>query len=257
MKKFSWLFIVIVFVAACSTVAVSGRRQLLLVPESQVVALSAESYNDFMKTAQLSTDKANTALVKKVGSKLSAVVEQYLRENGKESDIANFSWEFSLVKDQQVNAFCMPGGKIVFYDGILPYTQNEAGIAVVMGHEIAHAVAKHSSERLSQQLLANYGASIATAATADKSAATQNTINTLYGLGAQYGVLLPYSRKHEYEADHIGLIFMKMAGYDPNEAIRFWERMSAGGSATVPEFLSTHPSDANRIAKMKEEISKL
>lgn len=257
MKKTSWLLLMILFITACSTVAITGRKQFLLIPESQVVALSINSYNDFMKTATLSTDKTNTALVKKVGTKLSQVVEQYLRENGKEGDIANFSWDFSLVKEQQVNAFCMPGGKIVFYEGILPYTKDETGIAVVMGHEIAHAVAKHSSERLTQQLLANYGAAIANAATAEKSQAAQNTINMLYGLGAQYGVLLPYSRKHEYEADHIGLIFMKMAGYDPHAAISFWERMAAGGGSTTPEFFSTHPSDANRIAKMKETISKL
>jgi predicted Zn-dependent protease len=171
-----------------------------------------------------------------------------------EAGTANYAWEFSLVKDTTVNAFCMPGGKVVFYEGILPMTKTEAGMAVVMGHEIAHAVAKHSNERMSQQMIAQYGASITDVLLSNKPAATRQTINVLYGLGAQVGVILPYSRKHEYEADRLGLIFMAMAGYDPNEAVAFWERMSANGSVSTLEFMSTHPTDQNRIANMKKVL---
>ncbi len=193
-------------------------------------------------------------MVVRVGKKIAAATEAYLKQNGLESEIKNFSWEFNLVKDTAVNAFCMPGGKVVFYEGILPMTKTEAGMAVVMGHEIAHAVAKHSNERMSQQMIAQYGASITDVLLSNKSVATRQTINVLYGLGAQMGVILPYSRKHEYEADRLGLIFMAMAGYDPNEAVAFWERMSANGSGSTLEFMSTHPTDENRIANMKKVL---
>ena len=146
----------------------------------------------------------------------------------------------------------MPGGKVVVFEGILPVTMDETGLAVVMGHEIAHAIAKHSNERLSQQMLAQYGAALTDMLLANKTAATRQTINILYGIGAEVGVILPYSRKHEYEADRLGLIFMAMAGYDPNQAVDFWQRMSANGSGSLFEFLSTHPTDEHRIAKMKE-----
>jgi predicted Zn-dependent protease len=146
----------------------------------------------------------------------------------------------------------MPGGKVVVFEGILPITKNEVGLAVVLGHEIAHAIAKHSNERMSQQMALQYGASITNALLTDKPAQTRSTINTIYGIGAQYGVMLPYSRKHEYEADQLGLIFLAMAGYDPNEAITFWERMAANSQGAPMEFMSTHPSDANRIAKLRE-----
>ena len=229
-------------------------KQLLLVPDSDVVAMSLQSYKQFVDSVPPSTDKVNTALVKKVGAKMASVVEAYMKANGYEADIANLDWEFNLLKDKQVNAFCMPGGKVVFYEGILPMTKTEAGMAVVMGHEIAHAVAKHSNERMSQQMIAQYGASITDVLLSNKPAATRQTINILYGLGAQVGVILPYSRKHEYEADRLGLIFMAMAGYDPNEAVAFWERMSANGSGSTLEFMSTHPTDEKRIANMKNVL---
>lgn len=251
MKKVGVFLSLILFLGACSSVLITGRKQLLLVPDSEVLSMSAQSYKEFIDSVPASTNIVNTQLVKKVGKKISSVVEEYLRNNGQESEIANYAWEFSLVKDDAVNAFCMPGGKVVFFEGILPVAQGEAGIAVVMGHEVAHAVAKHSSERLSQQMLLQYGASLTDVLLANKSEAARVGINSLYGIGAQFGVMLPYSRKHEYEADQLGLVFIAMAGYDPSAAIAFWERMEASSEGSTMEFMSTHPSDANRIAKLK------
>ena len=254
MKKIMAFVFVACLLASCSSVLITGRKQLLLVPDADVLAMSAQSYKQFIDSVPPSKDKVNTALVKKVGKNISTVVEEYLRTNGKEAEIANYAWEFNLVKDTVVNAFCMPGGKVVFFEGILPITKNETGIAVVMGHEVAHAVAKHSSERLSQQMLLQYGASLTDVLLTNKPEATRTGINALYGIGAQFGVMLPFSRKHEYEADQLGLIFLAMAGYDPNEAVAFWERMAANGKNAPMEFMSTHPSDVNRIAKLKEMI---
>lgn len=254
MKKIISLVLITIVLAACSSVLLTGRKQLLLVPDADIVSMSAVSYKQFIDSVPASTNVANTMLVKKVGKKISSVVEDYLRNNGLEEEIANYAWEFNLVKDPSVNAFCMPGGKVVFFEGILPIAKNEAGIAVVMGHEVAHAVAKHSSERLSQEMLLQYGASLTDVLTSNKSEVTRVGINTLFGLGAQFGVMLPYSRKHEYEADQLGLIFIAMAGYDPRQAIDFWERMEANSGGAPVEFMSTHPSDANRIEKLKSYL---
>jgi predicted Zn-dependent protease len=252
MNKTISLLVLAILLSSCSSVLLTGRKQLLLVSDAEVLTSSFQSYKQFIDSVPASKDKVNTALVKKVGKNMSTVVENYLKSTGLEAEIANFAWEFNLVKDTSVNAFCMPGGKVVVFEGILPITKNETGLAVVMGHEIAHAIAKHSNERMSQQMLLQYGATFTDVLLVDKPAATRNTINTIYGIGAQYGVMLPYSRKHEYEADRLGLIFLAMAGYNPNESISFWERMAAKGSNTPLEFMSTHPSDANRIAKLKE-----
>jgi len=254
MKKIFSLVLLTIILAACSNVLITGRKQLILVPDSEILSMSSQSYKEFIDSVPASKDLANTELIKKVGKKISSVVEEYLKNNGHESEIANYAWEFNLVKDTTVNAFCMPGGKVVFFEGILPITKDETGIAVVMGHEVAHAVAKHSSERLSQQLLLQYGASLTDVLLANKTEATRTGVNALYGLGAQFGVMLPYSRKHEYEADQLGLIFIAMAGYDPNESISFWERMAANSKGAPLEFMSTHPSDANRIEKLKEYL---
>lgn len=253
MKKIILLLFVAIFVVACSSVMLTGRRQLNLVPESEVNQMSFASYKQLIDSVPLSTDKTNTALVKKVGSKIAAAVETYMKQNGYESQIANFAWEYNLVKDAQVNAFCMPGGKVVVYDGILPITQNETGLAVVLGHEIAHAIAKHSNERLSQQMITQYGAAILSAAISQKTAAIQQGIGTLYGLGSQVA-LLKYSRTQETEADKLGLIFMAMAGYDPNQALTFWQRMADQSSSKPLELLSTHPSDERRIADIQKEL---
>jgi predicted Zn-dependent protease len=251
------LFFYVLFALAlvsCSTVLLTGRKQLSLVSDSEVLTSSFQSYKQFIDSVPASKDKVNTALVKKVGQKMATVVSKYLTDNGMSADAATYAWEFNLVKDTAVNAFCMPGGKVVVFDGILPITKNEVGLAVVLGHEIAHAVAKHSNERMSQQMVVQYGSALTNMLISDKPAATQSTINLIYGLGAQYGYMLPYSRKHELEADRLGLIFLAMAGYDPNEAITFWGRMAANSQGAPMEFMSTHPSDATRIAQIKQYL---
>lgn len=243
----------LVITAACSTVALTGRKQLNLVSNSEVLTSSFQQYSEFISSAPLSTDKTKTALVERTGKKISDAVERYFKENNMSNVLDGYQWEYKLVKNDQANAFCMPGGKIVVYEGILPYTKDETGLAVVIGHEVAHAVAKHSNERMSQQLLVQVGGEVVNVALSKKSDIMRSLGSTVYGLGAQVGVMLPFSRKHESEADYLGLIFMAMAGYNPTEAIGFWERMSTGG-ASVPEFLSTHPSDQTRIQQIQKEL---
>ena len=255
MKKIIGLCMLLL-VTACSVVPLTGRRQMLLVSDSEVLSASLTQYNNYMKQAKKSSDKAKTAKVVRVGRRIAAATEEYLRQNGMESELKNFSWEFNLIKSDQHNAFCMPGGKIVVYEGLLDLTPTDDDLAVVLGHEVAHAVAKHSNERMSQQLVAQYGAAILDAALSKKSAATQQLASTVFGLGAQVGVILPFSRKHESEADYMGLVFMTMAGYNPNVAVGFWQRMSQGGSS-VPELLSTHPSDASRIAAIRRYLPEM
>lgn len=238
---------------SCSSVPVTGRKQMLLVSNEEVLNLSLQQYSDFIKTAPISTDKKNTAMVEKVGTNIALAVEKYFKENGMESQLSEFAWEFKLVKSDEVNAFCMPGGKIVVYEGILPITKNESGLAAVVGHEVAHAVAKHANERMSQQMATEYGGAALGSLLGNTSSGVQQAAATVFGLGTQYGVLLPYSRKQELEADKLGMIFMAMAGYNPNEALDFWSRMAQAGSS-VPEFTSTHPSDATRIQKIQEAL---
>ena len=239
--------------SSCGSVALTGRKQLLLVSDQEVYEAGLTQYNEYIASSQLSSDAKSTAMVKNVGQKLAAATEQYLRNNGLESELSNFAWEFNLVKDDQVNAFCMPGGKIVVYEGLLTVAQNESELAVVIGHEIAHAVAKHSNERMSQQMMAQYGAAILSQALSQKSAAVQSAATSVFGLGAQVGLMLPYSRKHEYEADYMGIVFMELAGYDSESSIGFWTKMSAGGGSSS-DFLSTHPSDTKRIAELQRRI---
>lgn len=248
------LIIIILLFAQCSSVPLTGRKQLMLFPENEMVQMSLTSYKDFLHENKLSTDVANSNRIKAIGARISKAVEQYLAANGHQDQIANLQWEFNLVASQEANAWCMPGGKVVFYEGILPYCQNDAGIATVMGHEIAHAIAHHSNERMSQQTLVEFGSAAASELLGqNKSETTKALINTAVGIGSNLGVTLPFSRKHELEADHMGLIFMAMAGYDPNEAVAFWSRMAAQGGKT-PEFLSTHPSDEHRIRQLKEDL---
>lgn len=252
MKKGIVAVFMLLLLAGCSSVALTGRKQLLLVSDAEVMSLSNSSFQDYMKTAKPSTNAANTAMVVRVGKRIANAVETYLRNNGMANEIQNFAWEFHLVQDPEPNAFCMPGGKIVVNEGILPYTQTEEGLAIVLGHEVGHAVAKHSAERLSQQMVASYGGQILGGLLANKSSATQSLAQQVYGLGAQYGVMLPYSRRNESEADHLGLVFAAMAGYNPQAAIPFWQRMASSGSKKVPEFMSTHPSDASRINNIRK-----
>ncbi len=239
-------------VAACSTVPVTGRKQLSLIPQGEMLSMSYSQYGEFLKTNKLSTNTQQTQMVRNVGVKIQRAVETYFAQQGLSASLADYRWEFNLVESKDVNAWCMPGGKVVVYTGILPVTKTEAGLAVVMGHEIAHAVAEHGSERMSQEMLAQLGGAALSAALQNKPEETKALWSTVFGVGAQYGVLLPFSRTHENEADHLGLIFMAMAGYNPNEAVSFWTRMAqSSGGASVPEFMSTHPSDDTRIANIK------
>ena len=245
----------LLLVESCATVPLIGRSQLSLVPESSMLELSLTNYNDFIKANKISTNKEQTATIKRVGAKMSVAVEKYLSENGFADRVADFKWEFNLVQSDELNAWCMPGGKVVFYTGIMSITKNDAGVAVVMGHEIGHAVARHGNERMSQQLVQQYGAQIGGAAVTElfktNPEKAGSIFQTAYGLGTQYGIMLPYSRQQEYEGDKLGLIFMAIAGYNPNEAIGFWERMAANSTAKTPEFLSTHPLEQNRIEAIK------
>jgi predicted Zn-dependent protease len=253
MKKTLLVLIISILIASCSTVPITGRKSMNFIPENQMNSMSFSQYDEFLKTHKLSKDKAQIKMVKSVGLKIQKAVEQYYADNKISNQLSGYEWEFNLVEDEQVNAWCMPGGKVVFYTGILPVTQTEAGLAVVMGHEIAHAICEHGGERMSQGMLANLGGMALATAMQDKPEKTQQAWMAAFGLGAQFGVMLPFSRMHESEADHLGLVFMAMAGYDPAEAVEFWERMSAlkGGQAP-PEFMSTHPADATRIADLKE-----
>lgn len=239
----------------CGSVPLTGRKQFLLVSDQEIFQAGLVQYKDYLKGATLSSDAYASSMVKNVGRKLAAATEKYLVSNGLPSELSNFAWEFNLVKDKQVNAFCMPGGKIVVYEGLLTVAQTEDELAVVIGHEIAHAVAKHSNERMSQQMAVEYGKAILSKVLSEKSALVQVAASTVFGLGTQVGVMLPYSRKHEYEADYMGIVFMEMAGYDSQASVDFWEKMSSSsGDSKVQELLSTHPSDENRVANLQSKI---
>ncbi len=241
--------------ASCSKVAITGRKQLNIVPDSMMNSMALQSYNEYIGANKLSRNPQQTAMVKNVGTRIQQAVETYCSEHNLSSQIRDYQWEFNLVEDPNVNAWCMPGGKVVVYTGLMPVAQNEAGLAVVMGHEIAHAIARHGSERMSQGLLVELGGMALDEAIANKPEQTKAIFKQSYGLGSQVGVLLPYSRLQESEADHMGLIFMAMAGYNPNEAVSFWERMAAASKGQAPpEFLSTHPADSRRINNIKNLI---
>jgi predicted Zn-dependent protease len=243
-----------VTVWSCSTVPLSGRSQLNLVSESEMQSMSYTQYDQFLKENTLSTDAKNTALVKHVGGRIQGAVEAYMAKNKLSDQLSGYKWEFNLVHSEEINAWCMPGGKVVVYDGLLPITQDENGLAVVLGHEIAHAVAHHGAERMSQGMVQQGLGEALSVALANKPAQTQQLWMTAFGVGSQFGAMLPFSRQQESEADHLGLVFMAMAGYDPNGAVTLWERMSQSGSAKPPEFMSTHPADATRIANIKKEM---
>jgi len=250
----SLLFIVIasVVLTACSSVPITGRKQLSIIPSSQMMSMSYQQYDDFLKSNKLSTNAQQTQMVKTVGAKIKTAVEAYFRQQGMSSELNGYNWEFNLIESPEANAWCMPGGKVVFYTGILPITKDETGLAVVMGHEIAHAIAEHGNERMSQSLISELGGVALAVALQEKPAETQQLWLTAYGVGNQLGVMLPFSRLHESEADRMGLIFMAMAGYNPNEAVSFWQRMAdMKNGQSPPEFLSTHPSDATRIRQIK------
>lgn len=254
LKKILFSAIILGLIIACATVPITGRRQLSLVPASTINALSAQEYKTFLDSNKVSTDPVATATVKRVGRKIQGAVEAYFAQQNQSNRLRDYQWEFNLVADSQVNAWCMPGGKVVVYTGILPVTKDDAGLAVVMGHEIAHAIAQHGDERMSQGLLAQFGGMALEAALDKKPEQTKTLFMSAYGLGATVGLLLPYSRLQESEADRIGLIFMAMAGYDPHGSVDFWKRMAANKQGGTPEFLSTHPSDETRIKNIESLI---
>ena len=251
-----------VLTVACgtsNTVPITGRKTRLLVDDAQILSLSTQQYQEYMQSATLSTNQTNTAMVKRVGQNLATAVETFLQNNGYANELQNFQWEFNLVNSKEANAFCMPGGKIVVYEGMLPITQDETSLAIVLGHEIAHAVAKHSAEQLSKQTRQQYAAQIG------GNVLTQ--VANTKGLGGYAQLLdmvaqtgfnfanLKYSRDNETEADRLGLIFAAMAGYDPQQAIPFWQRMAQqGGGSTKSEILSDHPSDEKRIAELQKRM---
>jgi predicted Zn-dependent protease len=242
---------VLLFVLSCQTVPITGRQQLSIVPSGTLMSMSFNEYNDFLKKHEVISGTPEAQMVARVGRRVQRAVERYFSENNMSDHLSGYQWEFNLVKDDAVNAWCMPGGKVVVYTGILPVAEGEDGLAVVMGHEISHAIAKHGNERMSQGLVTQMGGVALSVALAEKSKETQDLFLTAFGVGSQVGVLLPYSRLQESEADRLGLIFMAMAGYDPREAVGFWKRMSAGKKGAPPEFLSTHPADKKRIADIE------
>jgi predicted Zn-dependent protease len=241
--------------SACATVPITERRSLHLVPESELLTLSLQQYQDVLQESRLSGDRQQTALVRKVGNNIARAAEAFLREKGLQDKVREYQWEFNLIEDDKtVNAWVMPGGKAAVYTGILPYTQDETGLAVVLGHEVAHALADHGNERMSQALIYQMGGMALSAALASQPKETQSLALAAFGAGASVGFILPYSRLHESEADHIGLILMARAGYDPRAAVPFWERMEKTPGSRPPEFLSTHPSPDTRIADIKARL---
>lgn len=253
MKKLFSLIIIATFLVNCSTNRVTGRKQLSLVPESQLQMMAAQQYNSFLTENKVlsPSQSKEAAMVQRIGQNIASAITQYYTNQGMGDLLEGYKWEFNLVDSKDINAWAMPGGKVVVYTGILPITQTEDGLAVVMGHEIAHAIAQHGNERMSQGLIQQLGGVALQVAIANKPAEVQNIFMTSYGIGSTVGAILPFSRKEEIEADKFGLFFSAMAGYDPQAAIPFWERMSKAGGAKPPEFLSTHPADDTRIKKLQ------
>jgi predicted Zn-dependent protease len=243
------------FLNSCATVPLTERKSLHLVSDSELVALSIEQYDSTLKASKLSSDPQKVQMVRRVGARIAKATEDLLRERGLEAEIKNFKWEFNLIDDPKVvNAWCMPGGKVAVYTGILPIVKDETGLAVVMGHEIAHAIAKHGNERMSEGLLVQLGGVGLSVALGTQPGATHDLFMQAYGVTTGVGIMLPHSRLQESEADHIGLILMAKAGYDPREAIPFWKRMNEQGGSRPPEFLSTHPAPESRIQDIQALI---
>jgi len=248
------LFLSASLLVSCTQNAVTGRSQFKLVPESEMQSMAGQQYQQFLSENKVVSSSVNkdAEMVRRVGQRISKVVEDYYAQKGLSSTLEGYKWEYNLVDSKEVNAWCMPGGKIVVYTGLLPISQNEAALAVVMGHEVSHAIFQHGNERMSQQLGTEVLGAGLQVALANKPSQTQNAFMTAFGLGSQVGVLLPFSRKHELEADHYGLLWAAMAGYNPQEAIPLWQRMAAGGGEKPPEFLSTHPDDGRRIEELQK-----
>jgi predicted Zn-dependent protease len=254
MKKTLIIAAFSLLLAACSRNSITGRNQLAILPESELRSMATTEYQQFLSQNKVVSASANkdAEMVRRVGQRLVAAINSYYSSKGLTEELAGYQWEYNLVDSKEVNAWCMPGGKIVVYTGLLPVTQNEAALAVVLGHEITHAVAHHGNERMSQQMVAQ-GIGVVGGVLTSGNQQVANIFNNVYGPGAQVGVLLPNSRKQELESDRYGLIFTAMAGYNPQEAIPLWERMkSMSEGSRPPEFLSTHPAEDTRIAKLRE-----
>ena len=255
MKNIFVLLIVACLMAGCALNLVTGRNQLSLVKESDLRLMAVSQYNTFLSENKVlnSNTSKDAAMVDRVGARIANAITKYYDSQGKQSVMEGYAWEFNTIDNNKViNAWCMPGGKVVVYTGLLPVTQNETSLAIVMGHEIAHSIAKHGNERMSQAMVQQMGGMALEVALAQKPKETQDLFMTTYGIGSELGAMLPWSRQQETEADQYGLIFSAMAGYDPREAIPFWQRMSTAGGASPPEFLSTHPSDETRMRKLKQ-----
>jgi predicted Zn-dependent protease len=256
-KLFSISIIAIAFslLPSCYTNPITGRKATSIVSEDEMRSMAATQYKQFLATNPPVNGTPDAEMIKRVGNRLSTATQQYLQSIGKANLISGYQWEFNLVNNKEINAWCMPGGKVVVYSGILPLTQTETGLAVVMGHEIAHAVARHSNERMSDQMLTQLGTSVLSTAAQTNSAAVNNIFNGVIGVTGS-GLLLKFSRTQESEADEMGLYIMAMAGYNPDEAVPFWQRMGAQGGAKPPELLSSHPSDATRIKDIQKHLPK-
>ena len=262
MKKIIVLIAVIIGVSACKVNPFTGQKTLNFYPNSQIFPTAFAQYDQFLTESKVIKGTSESQMITKVGQRISAAAERWLSANGYPGYLKDYKWEYNLVNDETVNAWCMPGGKIVFYTGILPICQGETGVAVVMGHEVAHALADHGAQRMSAGTLQQLGAVAGNVAISDPE--KRNIFNQAYGIGSQLGVMLPFSRSHETEADRIGLQIMAIAGYNPEEAADLWRRMKAqSGGQTPPEFMSTHPSNGTRINNLtawaplaKEEAAK-
>lgn len=256
LKRAFIAFCLLFFLVTCAEVPLTQRKSLQLLPQSQIFALSLQEYSKVLKKSKLSNDREKTQMVKRVGKRIAVAAEEFLKDSGLGWQIKDYQWEFNLIQDDKmVNAWCMPGGKVAVYTGILPITRDENGLAVVIGHEVAHAIANHGNERMSQSLIASMGGIALSVALAKKPDKTRQLFMAAFGVGASVGFLLPYSRLHESEADRIGLMLMAKAGYDPREAIDFWQRMNEKPGPRPPEFLSTHPAPPSRIANIEYYIS--
>jgi predicted Zn-dependent protease len=258
MKKIFLFSLVASALFSCSRNAVTGRKQLTLLPESQIQEMAASEYQTFLTQNKVVSTSANrdAEMVRRVGQRIVSAVTKYYSDKGQADILEGYKWEYNLVDSKEVNAWCMPGGKIVVYTGLLPITQNEAALAVVVGHEVTHALARHGNERMSQGLVQQFGQAALSVALANKTPQTQALFMNAYGIGSNVGVVLPFSRRDEYEADEFGLKFAALAGYNPQEAVPLWQRMEKAGSAgnKPPEFLSTHPAEGNRIKKLQQQM---
>ena len=255
-KALCFILPALLLLISCSRAPITGRRQVIAISSNQMSQLAANSYQEILSKTGVSENQEYANQVSRVGKHISEAVQKYLEAEGHKDLLKNIEWDFKVLKDSNVNAFAMPGGKVAFYEGIMPVCDSDAGVAVVMGHEIAHIIARHSAERMTQALALQMGGLALNIALKEKPEKTRQLALAAFGIGSQVAIALPFSRTHEKEADELGLYFLAYAGYDPMEAPKFWEKMMTAGKQAPPEFLSTHPSDANRIKAMKKNMDK-